>query len=101
MLSGRLLPARVSEEHKSGYRLLSANGALQAELSGRLRYLATGPEELPAVGDWVVVDPRLEGERATIQHLLGLDHERLTFRYQGRDFRLTDVSGNVVQAMLA
>ena len=34
---------------------------------------------------------------ATILHLLGLDHERLTFRYQGRDFRLTDVHGKVVR----
>jgi uncharacterized protein (DUF1501 family) len=38
---------------------------------------------------------------ATILHLLGLDHLKLTFRVQGRDFRLTDVSGNVVQKMLA
>ncbi len=38
---------------------------------------------------------------ATILHLLGLDHERLTFRYQGRDFRLTDVHGKVVRAALA
>ncbi len=37
---------------------------------------------------------------ATILHLLGLDHERLTFRYQGRDFRLTDVHGKVVKDML-
>ena len=32
---------------------------------------------------------------ATILHLLGLDHERLTFRFSGRDFRLTDVHGEV------
>src|SRR3989454_303479 len=38
---------------------------------------------------------------ATILHLLGFDHERLTFRHAGRDFRLTDVSGNVVKAILA
>ncbi len=37
---------------------------------------------------------------ATILHLLGLDHERLTFRYAGRDFRLTDVHGNVVRDIL-
>ena len=34
-------------------------------------------------------------------HLLGIDHERLTYRYQGRDFRLTDVAGNVVRKILA
>ncbi len=38
---------------------------------------------------------------ATVLHLLGFDHERLTYRHAGRDFRLTDVHGNVVQAILA
>ena len=39
--------------------------------------------------------------QATILHLLGFDHTRLTYRFQGRDFRLTDVHGNVVKSMLA
>ncbi|EMI52674.1 DUF1501 domain-containing protein [Rhodopirellula sallentina] len=39
--------------------------------------------------------------QATILHQLGLDHERLTYRFQGRDFRLTDVHGNVVKDILA
>jgi hypothetical protein len=39
--------------------------------------------------------------QATILHLLGFDHTRLTYRSQGRDFRLTDVHGNVVQKLLA
>jgi hypothetical protein len=38
---------------------------------------------------------------ATILHLLGVDHERLTYKFQGRDFRLTDVHGNVVHDLLA
>ena len=38
---------------------------------------------------------------ATILHLLGIDHTRLTYRYAGRDFRLTDVHGNVVSELLA
>ncbi|NBU07784.1 MAG: DUF1501 domain-containing protein, partial [Proteobacteria bacterium] len=38
---------------------------------------------------------------ATILHLLGLDHERLTFRHGGRDFRLTDVHGRVVKEIIA
>jgi uncharacterized protein (DUF1501 family) len=38
---------------------------------------------------------------ATILHLLGFDHERLTYRHSGRDFRLTDVEGRVVSAVLA
>jgi hypothetical protein len=39
--------------------------------------------------------------QATILHLLGMDHLRLTYRFQGRDYRLTDVHGNVVQPILA
>jgi hypothetical protein len=38
---------------------------------------------------------------ATILHLLGLNHEKLTYRYSGRDFRLTDVFGNVVHDIIA
>ena len=38
---------------------------------------------------------------ATILHLLGIEHTKLTFRYNGRDFRLTDVAGNVVTEILA
>jgi hypothetical protein len=38
--------------------------------------------------------------QATILHLLGLDHTQLTFKFQGRDFRLTDVSGDVIQKLL-
>ena len=38
---------------------------------------------------------------ATMLHLLGLDHEKLTYRYSGRDFRLTDVHGRVVREILA
>ncbi len=38
--------------------------------------------------------------QATIMQALGFDHTRLTYRFQGRDFRLTDVHGNVVQQLL-
>ena len=38
---------------------------------------------------------------ATILHLLGMDHKRLTYRHAGRDFRLTDVAGEVVKGVLA
>ena len=38
---------------------------------------------------------------ATILHLMGIDHEKLTYRYSGRDFRLTDVHGTVVKDILA
>ena len=39
--------------------------------------------------------------QATILHLLGFDHEKFVYRYQGRDFRLTDVYGQVVKPILA
>ena len=39
--------------------------------------------------------------QATILHLLGFDHEQLTFRFQGRDYRLTDVHGKVVKDIVA
>ena len=38
---------------------------------------------------------------ATLLHLMGFDHEKLTFRHAGRDFRLTDVYGHVVQEIIA
>jgi hypothetical protein len=38
---------------------------------------------------------------ATMLHLMGLNHQRLTYRYAGRDFRLTDVSGNVIREIIA
>jgi len=38
---------------------------------------------------------------ATVLHLMGLDHTRLTYRYSGRDFRLTDVAGTVVKDIIA
>ncbi|MCB1237674.1 MAG: DUF1501 domain-containing protein, partial [Verrucomicrobiae bacterium] len=38
---------------------------------------------------------------ATILHLLGIDHKRLTYRYAGRDFRLTDLEGEVVRPVVA
>ena len=39
--------------------------------------------------------------QATVLHLLGLDHLKLTYRFQGRDFRLTDVAGEVVHKLIA
>ena len=39
--------------------------------------------------------------QATVLHLMGLDHTKLTYRHNGRDFRLTDVYGNVIKDILA
>jgi uncharacterized protein (DUF1501 family) len=50
----------------------------------------------------VAVDPaHVHDLHATILHLLGFDHTKLTYRFQGRDFRLTDVHGNVIEKLLA
>ena len=55
--------------------------------------------------DWcynIAKDPvHVHDLNATIQHLMGIDHERLTYRYQGRDYRLTDVHGKVVKEILS
>jgi hypothetical protein len=49
-----------------------------------------------------VADPcHVHDYHATILHLMGIDHERLTYRYAGRDFRLTDVSGTVLRPILS
>jgi uncharacterized protein (DUF1501 family) len=50
----------------------------------------------------IVKDPvHIHDYNATMLHCLGIDHTRMTFRFQGRDFRLTDVHGNVVRELLA
>ncbi len=54
------------------------------------------------LGFRVVEDPvHIHDLNATVLHLLGLDHKRLTYRFGGRDFRLTDVHGRVVNKLLA
>jgi hypothetical protein len=58
--------------------------------------------ETDEYGITIVKDPvHVHDYHATILHLLGLDHSRLTYRYAGRDFRLTDVDGKVVPGVLA
>lgn len=53
-------------------------------------------------GYGIVRDPvHVHDLQATILHLLGIDHEQLTYRHAGRDYRLTDVHGRVVEAVLA
>jgi hypothetical protein len=50
----------------------------------------------------VVEDPiDIHDMHATILNLMGMDHTKLTYKFQGRDFRLTDISGNVVKKLLA
>ena len=55
----------------------------------------------PDKEEWTPGTMHIHDLNATILHLLGIDHKRLTYRYQGRDFRLTDVHGKVVTPILA
>ena len=64
---------------------------------GGLRYGATDDYGYYAAENKV----HIHDLHATILHLLGLDHEKLTYRYAGRDFRLTDVAGEVVRPIIA
>ena len=66
-------------------------------VKGGLRYGATDDYGYYAAENKVHVHDL----HATILHLLGLNHERLTYRYGGRDFRLTDVHGEIVHGILA
>jgi hypothetical protein len=76
-----------------GFTMWLAGGGLR----GGMAYGATDDFGFRAVQDKVHVHDL----HATILHLLGLDHERLTYRHAGRDFRLTDVYGRVVKEILA
>jgi hypothetical protein len=70
-----------------------AGGGIQ----GGLTYGSTDDYSVNVAEDGVHV----HDVHATILHLLGIDHKRLTYKYQGRDFRLTDVHGQVVTPILA
>ncbi|MCG8583093.1 MAG: DUF1501 domain-containing protein [Pirellulales bacterium] len=55
----------------------------------------------PTMHKWTPGTMHIHDLNATILHLLGIDHKRLTYRYQGRDFRLTDVHGHVMKDLIA
>ena len=76
-----------------GFTMWLAGGGMK----GGVAHGATDDFGFQAVTDTVHVHDL----HATILHQMGLDHERLTYRYAGRDFRLTDVHGNVVHELLA
>lgn len=65
-----LTASRVAREEKSVYLVQGEGGELTAELSGKLRHEAEGRADLPAVGDWVVIQPRPNEDVATIHALL-------------------------------
>ena len=65
-----LVPGRVSLEHNHVYRVLTSEGERLAEAAGRIKYLASGRHELPAVGDWVGVRLDEQGGRSVIRAIL-------------------------------
>jgi hypothetical protein len=81
------------EHHPFGFTMFLAGGGVR----GGLAHGATDDFGWHAQRDKVHVHDL----HATILHLLGLDHERLTYHFSGRDYRLTDVHGNVVREILA
>jgi hypothetical protein len=81
------------DHHKDAYTVWLAGGGIQPGLSyGRTDEFGFNVAENPV---------HVHDLNATVLHLLGLDHERLTFKYQGREFRLTDVQGKIVDGLLA
>ena len=54
----------------------------------------------PNIDKWTPGTMHIHDLNATILHLLGIDHTKLTYRFQGRDFRLTDVHGHVIKDIL-
>jgi hypothetical protein len=81
------------DHHIKGFSVWLAGGGIK----GGIAHGKTDELGYNAVEDIVEVHDL----HATILHLLGVDHKRLTYKFQGRDFRLTDVTGNVVQKILA
>ena len=79
--------------NSKGYTMWMAGGGVK----GGLRYGSTDDIGRTAVDGMV----HIHDLHATVLAFLGLNHEKLTYRYAGRDFRLTNVSGNVVQAIMA
>jgi hypothetical protein len=94
----------MNEEYQ-GSKLLGRDHHAQAFtmwLAGAGVKAGTTVGRTDELGYRAVEDPvSVHDLHATLLHLLGLDHTRLTYRFQGRDFRLTDVHGKVVQKLLA
>ena len=81
------------DHHIKGFSLWMAGGGIR----GGMSWGATDELGYHAVDNVFHVHDL----HATMLHLLGIDHKRLTYRFQGRDFRLTDVHGEVVEPLLA
>ena len=81
------------DHHKDAYTMWLAGGGLKPGVTyGRTDELGYSAAEKPV---------HVHDLNATVLHLLGMDHEKLTYKYQGRQFRLTDVHGRVLRELLA
>jgi len=85
--------AKGRDHNNHGFSVLLAGGGVR----GGMTYGSTDEFGFAAMENKVHVHDL----HATLLHLMGIDHEKLTFRYSGRDFRLTDVHGRVVREILA
>ena len=92
-LSGAGKPQMGRDHNHYGFSVWMAGGGIK----GGTVHGATDEFGFKAEKDPVSVHDL----HATMLHLLGLDHERLTYRYAGRDFRLTDVHGKVIREVVA
>ncbi|MEO1996331.1 MAG: DUF1501 domain-containing protein, partial [Planctomycetaceae bacterium] len=80
------------DHNSTGFSMWMAGGGVR----GGMRYGATDDFGIAAVSDKL----HTHDLHATMLHLLGLDHTKLTYRYAGRDFRLTDVHGTVAHDII-
>ncbi len=93
MLQGAIDKSAGRDHHKDAFTSWMAGGGVKPGVTvGRTDELGYHPVEDPV---------HVNDLHATIMHLLGLDHTRLTYKYQGREFRLTDIAGRVVKKLLA
>ena len=90
---GKVLPFMGRDHHTEAFSIWMAGGGVKQGLTYG---------ETDEIGYYGTEDRvHIHDLQATILHLLGMDHERLTYQFQGRDFRLTDVHGKVVKDILA
>jgi hypothetical protein len=91
---GKLTPTKYGRDHHPRcFSLWLAGGGVKPGIRyGKTDDFCYNIEENPV---------HVHDMNATIMHLMGIDHEKLTYRYQGRDYRLTDIHGHVVKGILA
>ncbi|MEM8967870.1 MAG: DUF1501 domain-containing protein [Bacteroidota bacterium] len=91
--NGKTMPFMGRDHHTEAFTMWMAGGGLKQGFS---------LGETDEIGYYAIKDRvHIHDLHATLLHLLGMDHEKLTYHFQGRDFRLTDVHGKVIKKVLA